>query len=155
MKIFFSVGEPSGDLHGANLIRELQKRRPDCEFVGYGGPRMAAVGCALHEDLTKLVITLQQSHHALTVKFYHLALLCSACSKEGTAAREHIELAGKLAWAMNGDEGLNGPAGTHYFDLAGDHHKERYDAVSLLDEHIATLHRSHVPPTPCNSTNLC
>ena len=24
MKIFFSVGEPSGDLHGANLIRELR-----------------------------------------------------------------------------------------------------------------------------------
>jgi lipid-A-disaccharide synthase len=56
MKIFFSVGEPSGDLHGANLIRELQRRRPDCEFAGYGGPRMAAAGCELHEDLTKLAV---------------------------------------------------------------------------------------------------
>jgi lipid-A-disaccharide synthase len=56
MKIFFSVGEPSGDLHGANLIRELRKSRPDCECVGYGGPRMAAAGCTLHEDLTKLAI---------------------------------------------------------------------------------------------------
>ncbi len=56
MKIFFSVGEPSGDLHGANLIRELRKRRSDCEFVGYGGPRMEAVGCELHEDLTKLAV---------------------------------------------------------------------------------------------------
>jgi lipid-A-disaccharide synthase len=56
MRIFFSVGEPSGDLHGANLIRELRRRRPDCEFVGYGGPRMAAVGCELHEDLTKLAV---------------------------------------------------------------------------------------------------
>lgn len=56
MKIFFSVGEPSGDLHGANLIRELQKRRPDCEFVGYGGPRMASAGCELHDDLTKLAV---------------------------------------------------------------------------------------------------
>jgi lipid-A-disaccharide synthase len=56
MKIFFSVGEPSGDLHGANLIRELRRRRPDCQFVGYGGPRMAAAGCALHEDLTKLAV---------------------------------------------------------------------------------------------------
>ena len=56
MKIFFSVGEPSGDLHGANLIRELRRRRPDCEFVGYGGPRMAAAGCMLHEDLTKLAV---------------------------------------------------------------------------------------------------
>jgi lipid-A-disaccharide synthase len=56
MKIFFSVGEPSGDLHGANLIRELRKSRPDCRFVGYGGPRMAAAGCELHEDLTKLAV---------------------------------------------------------------------------------------------------
>jgi len=56
MKIFFSVGEPSGDLHGANLIRELRRRRPDGEFVGYGGPRMATAGCTLHEDLTKLAV---------------------------------------------------------------------------------------------------
>lgn len=56
MKIFFSVGEPSGDLHGANLIRELSRRRDDIEFVGYGGPRMAAAGCELHEDLTALAV---------------------------------------------------------------------------------------------------
>jgi lipid-A-disaccharide synthase len=56
MKIFFSVGEPSGDLHGANLIHELRRRRADIEFVGYGGPRMEAAGCALHEDLTKLAV---------------------------------------------------------------------------------------------------
>jgi lipid-A-disaccharide synthase len=56
MKIFFSVGEPSGDIHGANLIRELQSRGADFEFVGYGGPRMAAAGCQLHEDLTKLAV---------------------------------------------------------------------------------------------------
>jgi lipid-A-disaccharide synthase len=56
MKIFFSVGEPSGDLHGANLIRELRRRRADFEFVGFGGPRMAAAGCTLHEDLTKLAV---------------------------------------------------------------------------------------------------
>ena len=56
MNIFFSVGEPSGDLHGANLIRELRRRRPECQFVGYGGPRMAAAGCTLHADLTKLAV---------------------------------------------------------------------------------------------------
>lgn len=56
MKIFFSVGEPSGDLHGANLVRELLRRRGDIECVGYGGPRMSAAGCRLHEDLTKLAV---------------------------------------------------------------------------------------------------
>jgi len=56
MKIFFSVGEPSGDLHAANLIRELRRRRPEIEFEGYGGPKMQAVGCKLHEDLTALAV---------------------------------------------------------------------------------------------------
>lgn len=56
MQVFFSVGEPSGDLHGANLIEALKQRRPDCEFVGYGGPRMAAAGCQLHADLTQLAV---------------------------------------------------------------------------------------------------
>lgn len=56
MKIFFSVGEPSGDLHGANLIRQLRSRRPEIECVGYGGPKMAAAGCKLHEDLTQLAV---------------------------------------------------------------------------------------------------
>jgi lipid-A-disaccharide synthase len=54
--IFFSVGEPSGDLHGANLIRQLQQRCPGIRTVGYGGPKMAEVGCELHADLTALAV---------------------------------------------------------------------------------------------------
>lgn len=56
MRIFFSVGEPSGDLHGANLIRALQERYSDWQFVGYGGPKMQAAGCELHFDLTQLAV---------------------------------------------------------------------------------------------------
>jgi lipid-A-disaccharide synthase len=56
MKIFFSVGEPSGDLHGANLIRQLKQRQPNVEIVGYGGPKMAEAGCDLHADLTQLAV---------------------------------------------------------------------------------------------------
>ena len=56
MKIFFSVGEPSADLHGANLMRAIHARRSDVEFVGYGGPLMAAAGCDLHCDLTALAV---------------------------------------------------------------------------------------------------
>jgi lipid-A-disaccharide synthase len=56
MRLFFSVGEPSGDLHGANLIRAIRAAHPDWEFVGYGGPRMAAAGCTLHADLTQLAV---------------------------------------------------------------------------------------------------
>ncbi len=56
MKIFFSVGEPSGDLHAANLIRALRERRPHIECVGYGGPKMQEAGCRLHVDLTALAV---------------------------------------------------------------------------------------------------
>jgi lipid-A-disaccharide synthase len=34
------AGEDSGDLHGAELLRELKARRPDLRLVGVGGPRM-------------------------------------------------------------------------------------------------------------------
>ncbi len=56
MKIFFSAGEPSGDLHGANLIRALGSRCQGLEAVGYGGPEMARAGCNLHADLTALAV---------------------------------------------------------------------------------------------------
>ena len=45
MRIFFSVGEPSGDVHGANLIRALRAVRNDVDCVGFGGDRMADAGC--------------------------------------------------------------------------------------------------------------
>ncbi len=35
------AGEDSGDLHGAELLRELKVRRPDLRIIGVGGPRMS------------------------------------------------------------------------------------------------------------------
>lgn len=55
-RIFFSAGEPSGDLHGANLIRELRSQQPGLEVVGFGGPAMADAGCTLLADLTALAV---------------------------------------------------------------------------------------------------
>jgi lipid-A-disaccharide synthase len=56
LRVFFSAGEPSGDVHGANLIRQLRRRCDRFESVGYGGPEMAAAGCRLHADLTALAV---------------------------------------------------------------------------------------------------
>jgi lipid-A-disaccharide synthase len=53
MHVFISAGEPSGDLHGANLIRELKKLNPDVRLSGFGGDRMAAAGCQLLYPLCK------------------------------------------------------------------------------------------------------
>ena len=56
MRLFFSVGEPSGDLHTARLIRELRVLDPNCEVSGLGGPQMQAAGCQLHFRLTDLAV---------------------------------------------------------------------------------------------------
>ena len=46
-RVMVIAGEPSGDLHGAGLIRELKKRRPDLEVYGIGGDGMASAGMEL------------------------------------------------------------------------------------------------------------
>jgi lipid-A-disaccharide synthase len=56
VRIFFSVGEPSGDLHASNLIRHFKSQDPSIECVGYGGPKMRAAGCELHYELTQLAV---------------------------------------------------------------------------------------------------
>ena len=49
--IFLTAAEASGDTHAANLIRALKAVLPGARFVGVGGPRMAAAGCELIEDI--------------------------------------------------------------------------------------------------------
>lgn len=43
MKYYIIVGEASGDLHGANLMRALLKQDPQAEIRFWGGDRMAEV----------------------------------------------------------------------------------------------------------------
>ncbi|QDU61122.1 Glycosyl transferase [Planctomycetes bacterium Pan216] len=47
VRYFFSVGEPSGDLHAANLIAALQALDPQAECSGFGGDLMERAGCEL------------------------------------------------------------------------------------------------------------
>ncbi len=56
MRMFISAGEPSGDLHAANLIEALRARLPEAEFVGFGGPRMSEAGAKLLYPLVNLAI---------------------------------------------------------------------------------------------------
>lgn len=44
MQVFISAGEPSGDLHAANLLRALRRRDPRIECFGFGGPHLEAAG---------------------------------------------------------------------------------------------------------------
>ncbi len=56
MRLFISAGEPSGDLHGANLIHALRQRQPGLEIHGFGGERMAAAGCRLAFPLCEMAL---------------------------------------------------------------------------------------------------
>ncbi len=49
--IFWVVGDPSADLHCANVIRELHQLQPDICNTGLGGPNMAKEGFVLLHDL--------------------------------------------------------------------------------------------------------
>jgi lipid-A-disaccharide synthase len=56
MHIFVSAGEPSGDLHAANLIHSLRKLRPDARFAGFGGDRIKEAGADLLYPLVELAV---------------------------------------------------------------------------------------------------
>jgi lipid-A-disaccharide synthase len=56
MRIFVSTGEPSGDLHAANLVHSLRARRPDVEVLGFGGPKLASTGATILYPLVDLAV---------------------------------------------------------------------------------------------------
>ena len=72
-RVFFSVGEPSGDLHGANLIRALRASDPTIEIQGMGGPKMEAAGMQVIEDLTRLAV-MGIVHVLLNLRHFWIAL---------------------------------------------------------------------------------
>lgn len=75
MKLFFSVGEPSGDEHAAHLIEELKRRRPDVQAVGFGGDKMEQAGCKLDFRLTDLAVMGFVRVVPMLAKFYRVANL--------------------------------------------------------------------------------
>lgn len=56
MLIAMVAGETSGDLLGAELIRELRRQRPELAFAGIGGPQMGSAGCTLWHDAETLAV---------------------------------------------------------------------------------------------------
>jgi lipid-A-disaccharide synthase len=52
-----SCGEASGDLYAGALAAELQRRRPDAEIFGFGGPALRRAGAELLGDFTRFSVT--------------------------------------------------------------------------------------------------
>jgi len=55
-RILISAGEPSGDLHGAEVARSIRARWPDAMLYGFGGDRMQAAGVVLWEHADKMAV---------------------------------------------------------------------------------------------------
>lgn len=56
MKFFLSAGEPSGDLHGANLVRALHAVEPGSRVTAFGGDGMRAAGAEILFPLPKFAV---------------------------------------------------------------------------------------------------
>lgn len=54
MKIMFSAGEASGDMHGASLARAIKELAPEVELIGMGGTKMAEAGVRIIYDIKNL-----------------------------------------------------------------------------------------------------
>lgn len=78
--VLIVAGEHSGDEHAARLVRELQTRRPGTVVCALGGPRLAAAGAQLLQDLT----TGSTMGFAVLAKMRHyLALIADVVSWVG------------------------------------------------------------------------
>lgn len=53
-RIYIIAGEPSGDLHGAHLVKALRSRDNKLEFRGFGGSKMESVGVELDQTIDQL-----------------------------------------------------------------------------------------------------
>ena len=54
MKFFVIAGEASGDMHGANLLKEISALNPKAEFEGFGGERLKNSGMKVLRSMDKL-----------------------------------------------------------------------------------------------------
>jgi lipid-A-disaccharide synthase len=71
-RIFISAGEPSGDLHGAGVVRALRARYPNATIEALGGPQMEQAGATLRHRMEGLaafgvveVVTKLRAHFRL------------------------------------------------------------------------------------------
>ena len=55
-RILIVSGEPSGDLHASNLVKDLKAFRPDLEFFGLGGQLCKDAGVEIEFDISKLAV---------------------------------------------------------------------------------------------------
>jgi lipid-A-disaccharide synthase len=69
-KVMIMAGEASGDLHGANLVREIRRQDPSIAFYGVGSRNMKNAGVHLLADASQISVV------GATEVITHLRPLC-------------------------------------------------------------------------------
>jgi lipid-A-disaccharide synthase len=74
------AGEDSGDLHGAELLRELKARRPELRIIGVGGPRMTQLLDRKLADVKDLAVVgfIEVIRHLPRLNRLFKQILCAA-----------------------------------------------------------------------------
>ncbi len=85
--VMIIAGEASGDLHGAKLVRAMQKVRPELTFCGMGGKELLAAGVDILFDAKKIAVV------GLAEVISHLPdILTAQKILRKTIKKEHPEL---------------------------------------------------------------
>ena len=89
------AGEDSGDLHGAELLRELKARRPELRIIGVGGPRMTPLLDRKLADVKDLAVVgfLEVIRHLPRLNRLFNQILAAA-AEEGVSAALLIDYPG-------------------------------------------------------------
>ncbi len=82
-RIFFSVGEPSGDLHAANLIECMRRMDPTTRVRGFGGSKMIQAGLDLDFDLTSMAVVGISEVLPKLREFFRIADIAEGCFRRG------------------------------------------------------------------------
>jgi len=79
MKYYLIAGEPSGDLHGANLIKALATHDGQAQFRAWGGPKMEQAGAHLVKHYKDLAI---MGFIEVLKNLKHFKRLLKACQED-------------------------------------------------------------------------
>ncbi len=85
--VYIVAGEASGDVLGARLIAALRRKRPDLDFAGIGGPRMAEQGVPSLFDYRELAL---MGLLEVLPKVFRLKRLLAEAAADVTAKRPAV-----------------------------------------------------------------
>jgi lipid-A-disaccharide synthase len=85
--VYVVAGEASGDVLGARLVAALRARRPELDFAGIGGPRMAEQGVASLFDYRELAL---MGLLEVLPKVFRLKRLLAAAAEDVGARRPAV-----------------------------------------------------------------